>query len=306
LLQDIVNKTNIAEAKAGVNLVDVNMEQAAKDGEDLGVMKNEESDVEDGGMSQLATILTSENQQRILDSKKAKKPHSDAIQAILTSAGVEYTHDNSEVIGSSKIEEQLSRRAAMSSYSSGEGNSALFADTGNERGKGLHGIYNPPEEVMLRHFCEMAKEFGFANATEFALVVESWTQEARRNCLDLFYKKREAKLIREGTINEEDVKGVAKDEAHGPDTTEEVKDDVKDKRVDNKPILKDEDIKKDDDKENVLKMESVKTEDIKMEKVKTDIVNTKIEDEKKAKTEVAGSSVRTSIFLSDDDDDDEL
>ncbi|RBR20953.1 uncharacterized protein FIESC28_05105 [Fusarium coffeatum] len=306
LLQDIVNKTNIAEAKAGVNLVDVNMEEAAKDGEDLGVIKNEEPDSEDGGMSQLATILTSENQQRILDSKKAKKPHSDAIQAILTSAGVEYTHDNSEVIGSSKIEEQLSRRAAMNSYSTGEGNSALFADTGNERGQGLHGIYNPPEEVMLRHFCEMAKEFGFANATEFALVVESWTQEARRNCLDLFYKKREAKLIREGIIKEEDAKDVAKDETRDPDAKEEVKDDVKNEKLDIKPILKDEDIKKDDDKEKVLKMETVKTESVKTENVKTEIVSTKMEDKKKVKTELAGSSVRTSIFLSDDDDDDEL
>ncbi|KAL4725445.1 hypothetical protein ACLX1H_007594 [Fusarium chlamydosporum] len=300
LLQDIVNKTNIAEAKAGVNLVDVDMEKAAKDGEDLGVIKNEESDVEDGGMSQLATLLTSENQQRMLDAKKAQKPKSDAIQAILTSAGVEYTHDNSEVIGSSKIEEQLSRRAAMTSYSSGEGQSALFADTGNERGEGLHGIYNPPEEVKLRHFCEMAKEFGFANATEFALVVESWTQEARRNCLDLFYKKRATKLVRDGIIKEEDVKDVTKDETHGPDAKEEVKDEVKDEvqdeKVDIKPILKDEDIKKDDDKENVLKTEITKTE----------TVSTKIEDEKKVKTEVLGSSVRTSIFLSDDDDDDEL
>ena len=149
---------------------------------------------------------------------------------------------------------------------------------------------------MLRHFCEMAKEFGFANATEFALVVESWTQEARRNCLDLFYKKREAKLIREGIIKEDDVKDLAKDETRDPDAKEEAKDDVKAEKVDIKPILKDEDIKKDDDKEKALKMESVKTE----------FVSTKMEDEKKVKTEVAGSSVRTSIFLSDDDDDDEL
>ncbi|CAF3516763.1 hypothetical protein SNK03_003595 [Fusarium graminearum] len=290
LLQDIVNKTNIAEAKAGVHLVDVDMEKAAKDEENLGIIKNEAPDVEDGGMSQLASLLTSENQQRMLDSKKAKKPKSDAIQAILTSAGVEYTHDNSEVIGSSKIEEQLSRRAAMASYSTQEGQSALFADPGDERGEGLFGIYNPPEEAKLRQFCEMAKEFGFANATEFALVVESWTQEARRNCLDLFYKKREAKLIQEGIIKEEDVKDVAKDETHDPDAKEEVKDD----KMEISSALKDEDIK--DNKENVLKRENIKTE----------MISTKVEEEKKVKTEGAGSSIRTSIFLSDDDDDDEL
>ncbi|UZP36120.1 hypothetical protein NXS19_003936 [Fusarium pseudograminearum] len=290
LLQDIVNKTNIAEAKAGVHLVDVDMEKAAKDEENLGIIKNEAPDVEDGGMSQLASLLTSENQQRMLDAKKPKKPKSDAIQAILTSAGVEYTHDNSEVIGSSKIEEQLSRRAAMASYTTQEGQSALFADPGDERGEGLFGIYNPPEEAKLRQFCEMAKEFGFANATEFALVVESWTQEARRNCLDLFYKKREAKLIQEGIIKEEDVKDVAKNETHDPDAKEE----VKDEKMDISSVLKDEDIK--DNKENMLKRENIKTE----------MISTKVEEEKKVKTEGAGSSIRTSIFLSDDDDDDEL
>lgn len=298
LLQDIVNKTNIAEAKAGVHLVDVDMEKAAKDGEDLGIVKNEEPDAEDGGMSQLATLLTAENQQRILDSKKANKPKSDAIQAILTSAGVEYTHDNSEVIGTSKIEEQLSRRAAMVSYSSGdiEGQSALFAEGDDGRGDGLHTMYNPPEEVMLRHFCEMAKEFGFANATDFALVVESWTQEARRNCLDTFYKRREAKLIREGIIKEEDVKDAAKVEANDAEAKTETKNEVKDEKMEVKPAIKDEAIKMDDTKETVLKIENTKTE----------MTDTKMEGEKKVKTEVEGSSMRTSIFLSDDDDDDEL
>jgi SNF2 family DNA or RNA helicase len=298
LLQDIVNKTNIAEAKAGVHLVDVDMEKAARDGEDLGIVKNEEPDAEDGGMSQLATLLTAENQQRMLDSKKANKPKSDAIQAILTSAGVEYTHDNSEVIGTSKIEEQLSRRAAMVSYSSGDiaGQSALFAEGDDGRGDGLHAMYNPPEEVMLRHFCEMAKEFGFANATDFALVVESWTQEARRNCLDTFYKRREAKLIREGIIKEEDVKDAAKVEATNTEAKTEAKNEVKDEKMEVKPAIKDEAIKMDDTKETVLKTENTKTE----------TTDTKMEGEKKVKTEVEGSSMRTSIFLSDDDDDDEL
>ncbi|KAJ4267730.1 hypothetical protein NW762_003845 [Fusarium torreyae] len=298
LLQDIVNKTNIAEAKAGVHLVDVDMEKAAKDEENLGLVKTEESDAEDGGMSQLATLLTSENQQRTLEPKKAKKPKSDAIQAILTSAGVEYTHDNSEVIGSSKVEEQLSRRAAMTSYSAGEGQSALFAESDDEGSDGLHGMYNPPEEVMLRHFCEMAREFGFANATDFALVVESWTQEARRNCLDSFYKRREAKLIREGIIKEEDVKDLVKTDI---DSKKGVRDEVKEEtkgevKEEVKPTLKDEDVKKDDTKDATLKAEITKTE----------TVGTKNEEEKKVKMEVEGSSIRTSIFLSDDDDDDEL
>jgi len=40
----------------------------------------------------------------------------------------------------------------------------------------------------------MAKTFGFEDATEFALVVESWTQAQRRNCLDKFYRIRRMRL----------------------------------------------------------------------------------------------------------------
>ncbi|RMJ09146.1 hypothetical protein CDV36_011241 [Fusarium kuroshium] len=309
LLQDIVNKTNIAEAKAGVNLVDVDMEKAAKDGETLGMVKNEDTDTEDGGMSQLAALLTSENQEKMLESKKAKVPKSDAIQAILTSAGVEYTHDNSEVIGTSKVEEQLSRRAAMTSYEDGDvdGQNALFAESDEDCGDGLHSVYNPPNEVMLRHFCEMAREFGFANATEFALVVESWTQEARRNCLDTFYKRREAKLIREGLVKEEDVKTDTKADTNAKeedvkmetktdiDLKEGVKEEVKDEPLETKSVLKAEDIKTDETKEKVV---------VKAETLKTEPLDTK--DSEEVKIKMDGSSKRTSIFLSDDDDDDEL
>ena len=41
------------------------------------------------------------------------QPKVSPIQAILASAGVEYTHENSEVIGSSKVEASLSRRAEL-------------------------------------------------------------------------------------------------------------------------------------------------------------------------------------------------
>ncbi|RDA89675.1 hypothetical protein CP533_3352 [Ophiocordyceps camponoti-saundersi (nom. inval.)] len=186
LLRDIVNQTNIAEAKAGVLLAGVDMEQAAKD-EDLGTMKKEEESAEDKGLSQLAALLTAENQEKMLETHKAAVPKTDAVQAILTSAGVEYTHDNSEVVGSSKVEEQLSRRAAMTSYTAGdvEGQSTLFGDV-----DGGKVVYRPPEEVCVRQFCEMARVLGFGGATQFALVVESWSQEARTNCLDTFYRMR--------------------------------------------------------------------------------------------------------------------
>ncbi|PHH86054.1 hypothetical protein CDD83_10822 [Cordyceps sp. RAO-2017] len=221
LLRDIVNKTNIAEAKAGVHLADVDMEKAARDEGGLAAVggpaaKKEEAtdDNEDddgggggGGASQLAALLAAENQAKMVESIKAAAaaaPKTDAVQAILASAGVQYTHDNSEVVGSSRVEEQLSRRAEMTSYAAGdaEGQSALFADSDSDDGGGdgdlglappppPHRTYRPPEDVCLRQFCEMARTFGFAGATEFALVVESWPLEARRNCLDTFYRRRE-------------------------------------------------------------------------------------------------------------------
>ncbi|KAK3326359.1 P-loop containing nucleoside triphosphate hydrolase protein [Apodospora peruviana] len=241
VLREIVNKTNIAEAKAGVNLTEVDLDQLAKDEEISAVIKQEpgtEEGDEDSGMSQLVKLLTVENQDELLVKAKTKagKPKSDAIAGILASAGVEYTHENSEVIGTSKVEAQLSRRAEMAAILGGQVSQqdagALFAESddddlgeedeesdmwkfesddgngeeedskdhhggGSEKGKTLrmHYKFRPPADVMRRQFCSMAKEFGFSSVTDFALVVESWTQEQRRNCLDGFYKQREMKVL---------------------------------------------------------------------------------------------------------------
>lgn len=213
VLRDIVNKTNIAEAKVGVNLTDIDIEKIEKIEKDeddaLTQVKKEEVDDDDGpgGLGQLAELLTAENKEDLLDAKKqaGRPPKSDAIAAILASAGVEYTHENSEVVGSSRVEAQLSRRAEMagadgSQYDPRGDDGALFADSqigaGAAGGSGGAGLsYNPPAGVMRRQFCSMAREFGFLSATDFALVVESWTAEQRRNCLETFYKRREARLL---------------------------------------------------------------------------------------------------------------
>ncbi|CCC10792.1 hypothetical protein SMACR_04371 [Sordaria macrospora] len=222
VLRDIVNKTNIAEAKAGVNLTDIDLEKAVKDeDEELDFIKKESEDNDDdSGMSSLAKLVTAEDPDKLLEAGKSKKPKSDAIAAILASAGVEYTHENSEVIGTSKVEAQLSRRAELAANVADSQlfpgvNNALFADSTdssdddededeedlngpaapNKKMLRMHYKFNPPENARRRQFCSMAKEFGFQNATDFALVVESWTQEQRRNCLDTFYRRREVKLL---------------------------------------------------------------------------------------------------------------
>ncbi|PHH62996.1 hypothetical protein CDD81_6421 [Ophiocordyceps australis] len=205
LLRDIVNKTNIAEAKAGVRLAEVNMEQVARDDdilEGLDKVKEEEADGTDGGIGHLATLLTTENHSKSPTLHDAKTPpKTDAVQAILMSVGVEYSHHNSEVVGTSRVEEQLSRRATMDDGSSG-GQGALFQGTESEdtaddkhdepkHAAAPYSVYRPPRDVCLRHFCEMARDFG-ASPTDFALLVESWTTEMRRDYLDAFYQRREA------------------------------------------------------------------------------------------------------------------
>ncbi|KAI3397933.1 hypothetical protein diail_10102 [Diaporthe ilicicola] len=203
VLKEIVNATNIAEARAGVHLVDIDMAKVEEANEFSQIKKEPTGDDDDkDGISQLAAVLKSENPEVV--PKQANEPKHDAIQAILASAGVEYTHENSEVIGSSKVEAQLSRRAQLAEemdLDDPEGQSVLFADTevneAFEDGPGFTYKFHPPEDVMCRQFCTMARHFGYASATEFAVAVQGWTQEQRRDCLDSFYRKRMEKILGE-------------------------------------------------------------------------------------------------------------
>ncbi|PSS27471.1 hypothetical protein M430DRAFT_112291 [Amorphotheca resinae ATCC 22711] len=190
-LRDIVNKTNVAEARKGVTMVELNMEDALNDEDNP--LKVDDDDG-DGAMSQLVALLTEGDESK---QKKLKaRPKMDPIQAILASAGVEYTHENSEVIGSSKVEAQLSRRAEETGNDVQVGEERLFAESqSTAAGPGaIQYQFRPPEDVMLRQFCTMAKTFGFSSATEFAFVVEGWTQKQRTDCLERFYLKRKERL----------------------------------------------------------------------------------------------------------------
>ncbi|KAI1271119.1 P-loop containing nucleoside triphosphate hydrolase protein [Xylaria sp. FL0933] len=203
VLRHIVNKTNVAEARAGVKMIDIDMNKVAQAVDDEIPIKREGvADDETGGLKQLSTMLTAPNNKRgiIQHSKAANKTKSDPIQAILAGEGVEYTHENSEVIGSSKVENELSRWAERATSPEG-GLSGLALFLGSQQGSAasesrtmFHYEFNPPSDVRQRQFCTMAKEFGFANVTEFALAVEGMTQEQRRNCLDSFYERRAEQL----------------------------------------------------------------------------------------------------------------
>jgi SNF2 family DNA or RNA helicase len=215
VLRDIVNKTNVAESKVGVAVVGFNLEDSLADAEDDPLLAG--GDDEDSAMSQLAALVV-QNAEEAADTKKARKitstKRTDPVQAILAGAGVEYTHENSEVVGSSKVEAHLSRKAEQAGNDIEAARRHVFVATqeqdvdyaqsdqdaiGDEDEKAVRWRYHPPEDVIKRQFCTMAKTFNFSDAVEFALVVESWTQEQRRNCLDRFYRiRREARTVDRG------------------------------------------------------------------------------------------------------------
>ena len=284
VLKEIVNKTNIAESKAGVSIVGMDIDLDTQDGEGSGTNKplpaksfgeekvdhvgngsNGDND-EDAAASQLAALVTNGRH----DVESLAKPNLQtpglskqklAVEAIMSAAGVQYTHENTEVIGSSKIESRLSRRAIATATVTIGG-----ADNDNEQGKDKksnngHGEYKvgggyafgdlsqddydddvydddldgggsldvyepkpggkgpkdgvgkgknetddkvalpskehafkyryrPPQDVRLRQFKTMAASFGFNDATDFAVLVESCTPAERKTLLDRFYVMR--------------------------------------------------------------------------------------------------------------------
>ena len=211
MLRDIVKKTNVAEAKVGVSVVGLDIEDPAINDDDPLSSGGEE---EDSAMSQLAALVVESAEEAAGKVKKRKAnviKKSDPVQAILAGAGVEYTHENSEVIGSSKVEAHLSRKAEEAGNDIDMAAQHVFPNTqdiinssrkpdGDFSGSELDDEtpqwrYHPPQDVMKRQFCTMAKTFGFTDATEFALVVDGWTQAQRRNCLDKFYQIRREKCL---------------------------------------------------------------------------------------------------------------
>ncbi|KAK4953000.1 hypothetical protein LTR10_008705 [Elasticomyces elasticus] len=218
VLKEIVNKTNVAETRAGVEIAGLDLEAADEEDDVFGAEGGETA-----VMSQLAKEIVGEKK---VEGKKKRDP----VSAILASVGVEYTHENSEVVGTSKIEQRISSRAQKAGndvefdQDRAFGQQASQSQAAAAGGGGYHPVYGaaktevggedeegkvryrykPPEEVRRRQFCSMAKKFGYGDVTEFALVVEGWTQEQRRNCLDEFYRERRGVLMAGDKDEEED------------------------------------------------------------------------------------------------------
>ncbi|KAK6439195.1 hypothetical protein LTR95_004597 [Oleoguttula sp. CCFEE 5521] len=205
-LRDIFNKTNIAESRADVEIAGLDLEasQAPDDmaADDDPLLAPDDSKKAVAAMSQLAQEIIDEPASRRSKAKEKTRGR-DPVQAILASVGVQYTHNNAEVIGTSKVEQRISSRARKvdlggereRAFAPSQGDSVIATpglDGDDDEGDGhpkAKILWKPDEEVRKRQFCSMARSFGYEDVGEFALVVEGWTQEERRRGLEVFYGK---------------------------------------------------------------------------------------------------------------------
>jgi superfamily II DNA or RNA helicase len=241
LLRDVLHKTNVAETRAGVSALSCNFEdmQSYSDDDD-DVLSNASLGIADDDISmesQIKKLAESFTSSSSSSSKKklAKRAGPDPINAILAKAGVQYTHENSEVIGRSEIEAKLGEQAmelrndvdlsrkrvfaASQSQSQSQahrldddirysGDSGAEEDqeedlklVGISKGGGkefkINYRYRPDDDVRRRQFCEMSRMWGYEDPVEFALLVEGMKQDERRKMLEKFYQARRRNIVGE-------------------------------------------------------------------------------------------------------------
>jgi SNF2 family DNA or RNA helicase len=241
LLRDIVRKTNVAETRAGVSAMDFKLADDDDDASDddilsnknLGIIDDDDAGGADGTkqLKKFADSFASTGSAGKLGlTNVRRKGHPDPIHAILAKAGVQYTHENSEVIGKSRIEAELSRRALEVRNDSEMGSKRVFQFSQSQSQSQHQGLayseedesddevrvlgearrenggreefkinykYRPNESVRTRQFCEMSRWMGFQDPVEFALVVEHMSAEERVKTLNKFYRARRRAIAAE-------------------------------------------------------------------------------------------------------------
>ncbi|CAA9960837.1 DNA repair and recombination protein [Pyrenophora teres f. maculata] len=233
LLRDIMHKTNVAESKAGVKAYDFHVDESQFDSEDEDILSNRNLGIDDdanmAGIKKFADSFLSKSGAASKGKKVTKRGGPDPVNAILAKAGVQYTHENSEVIGRSEIEARLGKQAmelrndvdlATKRVFQGSQSQSQSQHHSNQQRieeefsaeddcdlhvagsatKGEFKInyrYRPNERIRKRQLCSMAESMGFDDPVEFALLVESSTQAERRTMLERFYRGRRRQMMRE-------------------------------------------------------------------------------------------------------------
>ncbi|KAF2730941.1 hypothetical protein EJ04DRAFT_28479 [Polyplosphaeria fusca] len=216
LLRDVVHKTNIAETRAGVLAMATQLPDADDDSdEDMSFLSNASlglaDDKEFSQMKKVADAFAAGGSPKRGVKYKNVSVKGNPINAILAKAGVQYTHENSEIIGRSSVEAELARKAvevrndmelsrkkvfhlSQSQEQSREPQEEVEdREEEDMEGAGEFKInyrYRPDESVRRRQFCEIARTMGYEDPVEFALRVEDMGLEERRGVLERFYRRR--------------------------------------------------------------------------------------------------------------------
>ena len=262
ILRDIVNATNVAESKAGVSVAGVDMDSFAEteESQDFESARKRRKDDDfgpDDAMSQLADLIASgEHDKDPQDDNKTvneegnvkeEERKGNPISAILASAGVGYTHNNTDLLGSSRVEARLGRHAeeaaANGSASHPEAlTKKVFASQSQSQSQPqqhMNGVaaerpvsrdyelgkkFRPPADVARRQFCSMAKALGWTTDEEggvdvvgFAMAVEGWSGASRRAALERFYGMVEEGKMKGGVANGNRASGLGGVEGGGLD-----------------------------------------------------------------------------------------
>jgi hypothetical protein len=178
-----VQKTSIAEQS--IAMAELNFSQQERE-------SALQLDSVDGisGVRQFAKI-SSQNE------PEKEEEHVDPVTAILSEVGVEYTHLNMEIIGSSRVEARISEMAISAAKDSERGDLRAYLSTHGVGGK-QYKIGNVPLDVRTRQFRSMAALFGQKSVSAFGLLVENIKSEERTQLLGVFYRERRALLERLG------------------------------------------------------------------------------------------------------------
>ncbi|KAF3916069.1 hypothetical protein ABW21_db0207510 [Orbilia brochopaga] len=200
VLQEIVNKTNVAESKTGIAILSLPDTDGPSDpfANDIGD-NNDDDDI----ISQIQAMVSSQDDgTTTAGGSGASRKKLDPIQAILASAGVEYTHENTEVIGTSKLEENISRKAVEVNEDPTMRAMTAFQEDVRDDARFQYG--NVPAAVRTRQFNELRRAFGytFEENGRFALEVEGWRPEKRASALEKFYRSRRQILAARGEMDE--------------------------------------------------------------------------------------------------------
>jgi DNA excision repair protein ERCC-6-like 2 len=188
-LRHVVQKTSIAEQS--IAMAELNFSQQERE-------SALQLDSVDGisGVRQFAKI-SSQNE------PEDEEEHVDPVTAILSEVGVEYTHLNMEIIGSSRVEARISEMAISAAKDSERGDLRAYLSTHGVGGN-QYKIGNVPLDVRTRQFRSMAALFGQKSVSAFGLLVENIKSEERTQLLGVFYRERRALLERLGLDHEDE------------------------------------------------------------------------------------------------------